>query len=262
MSTTSTRPAARSAGGSSRHGLAAPNVTVTSATTCAAGVSPVSGSTPLGRSTATTTGRPGVPAGGSAATMLAAGSRSPGEAPRPTMPSTTRSAASSTARGSLGLGQVAPCGLQRGQPLRVQAGAQPDGVHAGAAPRASRAPAHNASPPLLPGPTRSTTRAPVDPPPPRPELLRAHDRQAGGRTLHERSGSGARQCQLLGGPHVGHGPRPDAIAARSAAARSAAARHATLRRRTAGPRNLLSLPRLDGGCGPRREGPASVPALL
>src|SRR3954471_21463618 len=68
MSTTSTRPAARSAGGRSRHGLGAPNVPVTAAATGAPGVAPVSGSTPLGRSTATTGAAPGVPRGGTEAT--------------------------------------------------------------------------------------------------------------------------------------------------------------------------------------------------
>ena len=67
-------------------GLAAPNVTVTSARTAGPSTAPVSASTPLGTSTATT-----YDACAAIASSAAAARRAP-RPPMPTNPSTTRSA--------------------------------------------------------------------------------------------------------------------------------------------------------------------------
>jgi hypothetical protein len=164
MSTTSTRPAARSAGGSSRHGLGAPKVTVTSARTWAAGVSPVSGSTPLGRSTATTSGPgPSARSASRVATRVAAGSRNPGDPPRPTSPSSTRSARRRSSPATRGASSVPtrrpPAARRAARPSAWTAG--PSRTACTLTPRpASRAPAQSASPPLLPAPTSRTARLP------------------------------------------------------------------------------------------------------
>src|SRR6201999_3574319 len=74
----------------SRPGFQVPNVTVTSARTAVPSTTPVSASTPLGRSTATTVAadRPASPA------SVAYGSRRPPFPPMPSMPSRIRSAVS------------------------------------------------------------------------------------------------------------------------------------------------------------------------
>src|SRR4051794_31055362 len=226
MSTSSMRPAARPAGGSSRQGLGAPNVTVTSATTCGPGVSPVSGSTPLGRSTATTTAGPGIPAGGSAATRPAAGSRSPGDAPRPTVPSTTRSAPASSAPPSSGSACRPPAASNAASPCSCTAA--PSRTASTRAPlRASRAPAHSASPPLLPAPTSSTTRDPVTRP-----------RRARSSPAHTAASPAAARCMRA----------PDGVRARSrsSAARTSATLHARSHPSSTSPR--LPARVLTGGC--------------
>ena len=89
MSISSTTPACRAPGSISRPGFRVPNVTVTPASIAAPSTTPVSASTPLGRSTATTT------AGERAASPAreACGSRRPPRPPMPSSPSRIRSAA-------------------------------------------------------------------------------------------------------------------------------------------------------------------------
>ncbi len=81
--------------------MAVPNVTVTSALSTGPGTYPVLGSTPLGRSTATTSGGNSIAANRSviaiARTSDATGSRRPPLAPIPKIPSISRSAPSSAA---------------------------------------------------------------------------------------------------------------------------------------------------------------------
>ena len=115
--------------------MGAPKVTVTSARTWAAGVAPVSGSTPLGRSTATTSAAPGVPAGGSEATRLAAGSRSPGR-PAETddaVDDEVGLAAGGARRPAAGSAEPAAGGAQGGGTRRVDVRGEGDRGHPDAA---------------------------------------------------------------------------------------------------------------------------------
>ena len=143
MSTTRTLAGRPVGGRQEQAGLATPKVTVTSAQTCSPGVAPVSGSTPLGRSTATTRA-----SSGTAPTSRAASSRSPGRPPMPSMPSTTTSARGRARPGSpcrrrddppAGRGQRGQAGLVRlvrdqhrvdPRPARGQPGTGPQRVAA------------------------------------------------------------------------------------------------------------------------------------
>ena len=154
MSTTVTEPARDRPGGTTSAGLSTPKHTVTSAATASPATAPVSVSTPLGTSTATT----GTPDASTARTTPAAGSRTAPEPPMPRIPSRTRSARATTAstdgssqatmRAPADLAAAAPCACMRpGSPIATVA-----------IPRWARdARAQRASPPLFPEPTSATT---------------------------------------------------------------------------------------------------------
>src|SRR5919197_1493009 len=152
MSTSSTIPACVAAGPTTSPGFRQPKHTVTSARTAGPARAPVSTSIPLGTSTAT------VVTPDRASTMPAAGVRSPGLPPMPTMPSTTR---------SIRWGRSSVASITR-PPPRHSAPSPPRWTFSGesssavtAAPRlASRAPAYRASPPLSPDPTSTSTAEP------------------------------------------------------------------------------------------------------
>ena len=149
MSTRCTAPQSPAAGSTRSATLWVPKVTVRSARTCGPSSSPVSTSTPEGTSTATT----GMPS--SSASAAAAAGRSPGRPPMPTMPSTTTSGACP----SSGVHQPPPAASSAASPASWWL--DPRSSTSTATPRRrSSAPAYNASPPLSPEPTRSSTRRP------------------------------------------------------------------------------------------------------
>ena len=153
MSTTSTRPARRAAGGSRSPGFAPPNVTVRSASRPVPDAVPSSTPMPDGTSTATTNGSPTSPS-----TISAARPRSPAPSPpMPTSPSRTRSATTgrSTTRPPARSNAARPPSCTRSL-ARTARTSTPR--------RASSAPAYRASPPLLPEPARTSTRRTADPP--------------------------------------------------------------------------------------------------
>ncbi len=164
MSATVISPQYCSAGSNRWHGLSWPKVTVCVARMATAGTAPVSAATPDGRSTA----RTGIDCSASQDARSATGPVNPGRPPIPRMPSTTRSypdaaggwwSASATNRppAASRASRPAECGLPR-QLTALTAAPR----------RASRAAANSASPPLLPGPTSTSTRAPYTAPrPPR-----------------------------------------------------------------------------------------------
>nr|MCF0098861.1 hypothetical protein [Streptomyces sp. MH191] len=156
MSTRRTDPAYSRAGSIRCAGLWVPKVTVRSARIAGPRTSPVSASTPLGRSTATTAASPSAT---SSASRAAFGRRPP-RPPMPTMPSTTRRARRSGGPASSGAAVVPPARRRAARPPGwTRSGDSRTAVTP--APRAaSRAPAYRASPPLSPLPTRRTTRAP------------------------------------------------------------------------------------------------------
>ncbi len=136
MSISSTTPAYRAPGSISRPGFRVPNVTVTSAWTAAPSTTPVSASTPLGRSTATTT------AGDRAASpaSVAWGSRRPPWPPMPSRPSRIMSAAPRAAGASSGLASRPPASRSAAAPSSWTR--EPAVTASTTAPRlASRAPA-------------------------------------------------------------------------------------------------------------------------
>ena len=186
MSTTVTDPARDRAGGTTRARLSTPKHTVTSACMASPATWPVSESTPLGTSTATT----GTPDASTARTAPAAGSRTAPAPPMPRIPSRTRSAAAMTA---------ATCGSSQARirvPAARAAPAPSTCMRSGspiatvAIPRRARwARAHRASPPLFPEPTRAATRAPRT----RPRPPRTRSRQTPARAVDARcmsTGSG------------------------------------------------------------------------
>ena len=142
----------------SRPTLMPPKVTVTSARNAIPRTRPVSGSIPLGRSTATRSASVAL----ACPTSSAASSRSGGLAPMPTTPSTITSA--DLIATFTGLSSV----VRMRAPARRTAASPPAWVRSGLSstavtcmPRRRRyAPAYRASPPLLPDPTSSTTRRP------------------------------------------------------------------------------------------------------
>ncbi len=101
MSASSTVPAWLAPGSMSRPGFQVPKVTVTSARMAAPATTPVSASTPLGRSTATTMA-PSWRARSVRSASSAAGGLSPPRPPMPSSPSMIRSARSMAARSSAG----------------------------------------------------------------------------------------------------------------------------------------------------------------
>ena len=160
MSTTVTEPARDRPGGTTRPGLSTPKQTVTSARTASPATLPVSESTPLGTSTATT----GTPAPSAARTALAAGSRRAPTPPIPRIPSRRRSAPaiSWSASGSAHASTRTPAARAAAVPATCIRAGSPTATPR--TPRRARcARAHNASPPLFPEPTRATTRDPSMP---------------------------------------------------------------------------------------------------
>src|SRR5262245_19032803 len=168
MSTRCTTPAQLAPGSTSKPTLWAPKVTVTSARTAGPGTAPVSGSMPLGRSTASTAPE----ADASASTSAAGPDRSAPDAPMPTIPSRIRSAASMircAAAATVGAAPGWSVNAGSAPPPAARNSASPVGwALAGSsrtarttAPRlANRAPANSASPPLSPAPARRATRRP------------------------------------------------------------------------------------------------------
>ena len=160
MSTTVTEPARDRPGGTTRPGLSTPKQTVTSARTASPATLPVSESTPLGTSTATT----GIPAPSTARTALAAGSRRAPTPPIPRIPSRTRSAPATSwsTSGSAHASTRTPAARAAAVPATCIRAGSPTATPR--TPRRARcARAHNASPPLFPEPTRATTRDPSMP---------------------------------------------------------------------------------------------------
>ena len=152
MSTRCTTPQAIAAGSTRWATLWVPKVTVTAATTCGPSTWPVSTSTPDGASTATT----GTPS--TADTAAAASSRSP-----PPTADADDPVHHDVGRRGLGDGRRPPgrppTGARRDPAAWAFAGASSSASTATPR-RASSAPAYNASPPLSPDPTSSSTRAP------------------------------------------------------------------------------------------------------
>ena len=195
MSTRRTRPAAAAAGGSRRHGLGGAegdgDVGADVRRRCLAGVRVDAARQVDGHHRDAAPGPPRPGAG--------AGSRSPAPAPRPTMPSTTRSAPATAAvaagtRPPPSRRPAAAGRAQRGEPVGVRARESRTAVTR-APRRASRAPAHSASPPLLPPPTSRTTRRPVTPPACARSTAGAHGGQRRGGPLHQRARAAPRRSR-------------------------------------------------------------------
>ena len=138
--------------------MSSPKVIVRVARTAAPGAAPVSPATPDGRSTATM----GRSRFSTDATSCATWSGNPGRPPMPRIPSMTRSqgswvieSSSSTTRPPAATSAALPAGW--GVPRHLTAVTRTPR-------RASRTPANNASPPLLPAPTMIITWRPYRPP--------------------------------------------------------------------------------------------------
>ena len=138
--------------------MAAPKVTVTSARTCGAGG--LAGVRVDAAGQVDGDDRAAVRRGAQPATSPAAGSRRPGRAAEPDdavddeVGAGPSSRAASARPGRRGVERPAAGRAQRREPLGVHGAAQQHGVDPTPR-RASRAPAHSASPPLLPAPTSS-----------------------------------------------------------------------------------------------------------
>src|ERR1700744_1462186 len=174
----------------SRPGFQVPKVTVTSARTAAPSTTPVSASTPLGRSTATTVAAdcPARPA------SVAYGSRSPPWPPMPSIPSRIRSAASMGAArsGSWGAGDPAPRAPQGGRAALVDPGPGRHGQHGGA-PAGQLGRGVESVTAVVPAAGQHHDPGSVDP----AEQLAADGGQASGRPLHQCSvGQGGHQLGL------------------------------------------------------------------
>ncbi len=198
MSTRCTAPAARAAGSASRPTLYAPNVTVTSASTCSPSTVPSSTPTPLGTSTATTVASSRC----TRCQTSAASGRSPPEPPMPTIPSRTRSAAPTAATlpaaGRAQRGEPLGVHLVRTQQQRLDAGATAGQPRTGV----QRVPAvvAAAGQHQHPGPV-DTAAGPA-------QQVGAGGGQAGRRTLHEHTRRQRGHQLLLRRAYVGDGVGP------------------------------------------------------
>ena len=189
-------------------GFSAPNVTVAAASTAGPATVPVSGSTPLGRSTA----RTGTPAPSAASTSAAAAGRSGPRPEMPTIPSTARSArrAASAARSGCRATSIT-------RPAARRSAANPSGWRAVAI-QQQRGDGHPAPAQLEAGPQRVPAVVPGadqqrDPPAGHPaaalgEQLTSPYRHAECGTTHEHARRRAGERPLLGGAHLRRGPDP------------------------------------------------------
>ncbi len=152
MSTSVTAPHRDRAGSMSWHRLYVPKVTVRAALNTSPDTWQESASSPLGMSTATTC----APTSLHARASTAAGAGRPARAPTPYTPSTTTPTELTRPRAPAWSTSRPPASTSACQPPRWYDSA-PRHTHTRTPVVASIAPAYSASPPLLPGPTRSST---------------------------------------------------------------------------------------------------------
>ena len=155
MSTRCTRPAQPRPAPTTSPGLSVPKVTVSAARTAAPSTAPVSASTPLGRSTATTSRSCSCP------TSSAESARSGPRPPIPTRPSSTRAPGRARSEGTCS-DEAAPTRPPAdSSAARASGRGVPVSTAVTPAPRAAnRAPAHSASAPLSPDPASTITVEP------------------------------------------------------------------------------------------------------
>ncbi len=186
MSTRWTTPHTAAAGSTRCATLWVPNVTVTAAVTCGPSSSPVSTSTPLGVSTATT----GIPA--SSRSACSASRRRPGRPPIPTIPSTTTSGRA----GSPAMVRPPACS-QRADAALVRVLGQQPRLDLDAAPGEQRAGVQRVAA-VVARPDQQQRPAPVR----RPEQVDHGVRQPGRGPLHQRPLGQPRHQLRLGRPHL------------------------------------------------------------
>ena len=163
MSTSSTSPQRLRAGSRRWQGFSSPKVTVRVALKDCSGTAPVSASTPEGRSTAIIgTPRPSQSLGQHADVIGQPGPAADAEnaVQHQVAAATTPGGSSSSPRSSSSRSRP-PAACRAARPRWCGVPRQRTAVTDAPRP-ASRAPANRASPPLLPGPTRTRTRAAVD----------------------------------------------------------------------------------------------------